>query len=65
MRNNFFISKILPLLAILAIYAIGSLELPGMVFLPIGLSIAILLFYITRKYGSPKENSKTTTEKKK
>ncbi|EPJ49827.1 MAG: hypothetical protein OFPI_22310 [Osedax symbiont Rs2] len=65
MPNNFFISKVLPVLAILAIYGIGSFELPSMVFLPIGLSIAILLFYVTRKYGSPKEKTKTDTEQKK
>jgi|GEM_PF-5803857 len=65
MQKNFFITKVFPVLAILAIYGIGTFELPGMVFLPIGLSIAVLVFYITQKYGSPKEQSKTNSEEKK
>ena len=65
MPNNFLITKIFPVLAIFAIYGLGTFELPGMVFLPIGLSIAVLVFYITRKYGNPKEDNKAENKDKK
>ncbi|NQZ29668.1 MAG: hypothetical protein HRU06_00235 [Oceanospirillaceae bacterium] len=62
MPNNFVITKVFPALAILAIYGVGSLNLPGVIFLPIALSIAVLVFYITKRYGD-KEHKKEITNK--
>jgi len=52
MNKHFFITKAFPTFAILIIYAIGSLDLPGIIFLPIALSIATIVFYITKKFGN-------------
>lgn len=63
MPNNFLITKAFPALAILIIYWIGSLNLPGMIFLPIALSIAVLVFYITKKYGNKEREENEPTIK--
>jgi len=55
MSRHFLITKAFPLLAIALIYWLGSFNLPGIIFLPIALSIATIVFYITRKYGDTSE----------
>ncbi len=57
MPNHFLLTKAFPAGAVLFIYWLGSFNLPTIIFLPSALSIIILVFYITRKYGD-KKNSK-------
>jgi hypothetical protein len=65
MSKHFLITKAFPLLAIALIYWLGSFNLPGIVFLPIALSIATIVFYITRKYGNTTEEKDKSGQNKK
>jgi len=65
MPKHFLITKAVPLLAIALIYWLGSFNLPGIIFLPIALSIATIVFYITRKYGNTSEGKDKNMENKK
>jgi hypothetical protein len=58
MPTHFLITKAFPACAILLIYWIGSFNLPNALFLPIALSVAVLVFYITRKYGGKEDSEK-------
>ncbi|EPJ45863.1 MAG: hypothetical protein OFPII_25110 [Osedax symbiont Rs1] len=54
MPKNFLLTKAFPASAVLFIYWFGSFNFPTIIFLPSALSIIILVFYITRKYGDKK-----------
>jgi len=58
MPNHFLITKVIPVIAILVIYWIGSYDLANTIFLPIAFSIVALTFYVTKKYGDKDNNEK-------
>jgi len=64
MPINFLITKVFPVLAIALIYWIGSFNLPSVIFLPAALSIATIVFYITKKYGDKRGETKANNEDK-
>ncbi len=61
MPIHFLITKVIPVLAILAIYWIGSFNLPNIIFLPLAAAIVFLVIIITKRYGD-KDQSKTKKE---
>jgi len=65
MPKHFLITKAFPVFAIALIYWIGSFNLPGIIFLPIALSIATIVFYMARKYGNTSEEKEKNGENKK
>jgi hypothetical protein len=58
MPNRFLITKVIPVIAILAIYWIGSYDLANIIFLPIAFSLVAITIYITRKYGDKDKSEK-------
>ena len=51
MPIHFFVTKVIPVLAILAIYWIGSFNLPNIIFLPIAAATFFLVITITKRFG--------------
>ncbi|MEM5530005.1 hypothetical protein WN093_14380 [Gammaproteobacteria bacterium AS21] len=58
MPNRFLITKVIPVIAILAIYWIGSYDFANIIFLPIAFSLVAITVYITRKYGDKDKSEK-------
>ncbi len=61
MPTNFLVTKVFPVLAILAIYWVGSFNLPNIIFLPIAAITFALVVFITKRYGD-KENPLADTK---
>lgn len=64
MPTHFIITKVVPVLAVLAIYWVGSFNLPNIIFLPIAIITFVLVVFITQKYGDKEEDKQDKTENK-
>lgn len=65
MPIHFLVTKVIPVLAILAIYWIGSFNLPNIIFLPIAIATFVAVVLVTKKYGNKDEEKETTKEEHK
>jgi hypothetical protein len=64
MPIHFFITKVVPVLAILAIYWVGSFNLPNIIFLPIAAITLFLVVVITKRYGDKVQPQEKDDNKK-